>query len=43
MELWTLHSSTEPREDGSSTLVLVSVPVPVGELVMEWISSAVVR
>ncbi|MFM9629436.1 hypothetical protein ACKI10_17635 [Streptomyces galilaeus] len=43
VELWTLHSSTEPREDGTGTRVLVSVPVPVGELVMEWIRAAVVR
>ena len=43
VELWTLHTGTEPREDGSSTRVLVSVPVPAGELGMEWISSAVVR
>jgi hypothetical protein len=41
--LWTLHASTEPREDGSSTAVLVSVPVPSGELVMEWIRAAVAR
>lgn len=43
VELWTLHSSTEPREDGTSTRVLVSVPVPSGELVMSWIRSAVAR
>lgn len=43
VELWTLHASTEPREDGSSTLVLVSVPVPSGELVMDWIRAAVAR
>ena len=43
VELWTLHTSTEPREDGSSTRVLVSVPVPSGELVMEWIRAAVKR
>lgn len=43
VELWTLHASTEPREDGSSTAVLVSVPVPSGELVMEWIRAAVAR
>jgi hypothetical protein len=41
VELWTLHASTEPREDGSSTAVLVSVPVPSGELVMDWIRKAV--
>ncbi|NUO43706.1 MAG: hypothetical protein HOV82_16915 [Streptomyces sp.] len=43
VELWTLHASTEPREDGSSTQVLVSVPVPSGELVMDWIRAAVKR
>ena len=43
VELWTLHSSTEPREDGTSTRVLVSVPVPAGELVMDWIRVAVAR
>lgn len=43
VELWTLHASTEPREDGTSTRVLVSVPVPAGELVMDWIRKAVVR
>ena len=43
VELWTLHAATEPREDGSSTTVLVSVPVPVGELVMDWIRTAVAR
>ena len=43
VELWTLHASTEPREDGASTRVLVSVPVPSGELVMDWIRAAVKR
>lgn len=43
VELWTLHAATEPREDGSRTAVLVSVPVPSGELVMDWIRKAVVR
>lgn len=43
VELWTLHASTEPEEDGGSTRVLVSVPVPVGELVMDWIRAAVTR
>lgn len=43
VELWTLHALTEPREDGTSTRVLVSVPVPVGELVMDWIRAAVVK
>ncbi|NUQ95327.1 MAG: hypothetical protein HOY79_01755 [Streptomyces sp.] len=43
VELWTLHAQTEPREDGSTTSVLVSVPVPSGELVMDWIRRAVRR
>lgn len=43
VELWTLHAQTEPAEDGSTTSVLVSVPVPVGELVMDWIRAAVSR
>lgn len=43
VELWTLHASTEPREDDSTTTVLVSVPVPSGELVMDWIRAAVKR
>lgn len=43
VQLWTLHARTEPREDGSSTTVHVSVPVPVGELVMDWIARAVKR
>lgn len=43
VELWTLHAHTELREDGSSTAVLVSVPVPAGELVMDWIRAAVRR
>ncbi|BCM70935.1 hypothetical protein EASAB2608_06269 [Streptomyces sp. EAS-AB2608] len=43
VELWTLHTQTEPREDGSTTSVLVSVPVPSGELVMDWIRRAVKR
>ncbi|MFJ2000316.1 hypothetical protein [Streptomyces chartreusis] len=43
VELWTLHANTEPRDDGSSTTVLVSVPVPAGELVMDWIRAAVRR
>lgn len=41
VELWTLHTSTEPLPDGSSVAVRVSVPVPVGELVMDWIRAAV--
>lgn len=41
VELWTLHTRTEPREDGSSSSVHVSVPVPAGELVMDWIRQAV--
>lgn len=44
VELWTLHARTEQDDDGSgSTRVLVSVPVPVGELVMDWIRAAVTR
>lgn len=43
VELWTLHANTDPCEDGSSTPVLVSVPVPAGELVMDWIRAAVRR
>ncbi|MFE9448374.1 hypothetical protein [Streptomyces sp. NPDC006739] len=43
VELWTLHAQTEPGENGSTTSVLVSVPVPSGELVMEWIRAAVKR
>lgn len=41
VELWTLHTRTEPREDGSASSVHVSVPVPAGELVMDWIRQAV--
>lgn len=41
VELWTLHTGTEASEGG--TRVLVSVPVPSGELVMDWIRSAVAR
>jgi hypothetical protein len=43
VELWTLHTQTEPGVDGSTTSVLVSVPVPAGELVMDWIHAAVKR
>lgn len=43
VELWTLHTQTEPGADGSTTSVLVSVPVPAGELVMHWIRAAVKR
>ena len=43
VELWTLHTHTEPREDESVTTVHVSVPVPSGELVMDWIRAAVRR
>lgn len=43
VQLWTLHTVTEPREDGTSVRVLVSVPVPAGELVMDWIRAAVTR
>lgn len=43
VELWTLHASTQLDEDGPSVVVLVSVPVPCGELVMDWIRGAVKR
>ncbi|MFE7972953.1 hypothetical protein [Streptomyces shenzhenensis] len=43
VQLWTLHASTESVRTGSSVSVLVSVPVPVGELVMDWIDRAVKR
>ncbi|MFJ5967946.1 hypothetical protein [Streptomyces sp. NPDC093060] len=43
VELWTLHTQTEPGADGATTSVLVSVPVPAGELVMDWIRAAVKR
>jgi hypothetical protein len=43
VELWTLHTRTGQAEDGGCTRVLVSVPVPSGELVMGWIRAAVAR
>jgi len=41
LELWTLLTSTPPRGDGSSVAVRVSVPVPMGEQVQDWIRAAV--
>jgi len=43
VELWTLHASTESARTGDLLPVLVSVPVPAGELVMDWIRAAVRR
>ena len=43
VELWTLHAATESARTGGMVPVLVSVPVPVGELVMDWIRKAVRR
>jgi hypothetical protein len=45
VELWTLHTATEPDEDEDvrPAAVRVSVPVPMGELVMDWIRAAVRR
>lgn len=40
VELWTLHTRTEPRSDGSTVPVRVSVPVPAGELVQAFIADA---
>ena len=39
---WTLHTSTEPRPDGSVVLVRVSAPLPAGETVMPELALAVV-
>lgn len=39
--VWTLHTETAPRADGSSVAVRVSVPVLVDESVMPYIRSAV--
>ncbi|NUP73205.1 MAG: hypothetical protein HOQ07_00915 [Sinomonas sp.] len=41
LELWTLLTSTPERADGSSVLVRVSVPVPMGEMVQDEIAAAV--
>lgn len=41
LELWTLVTSTPERDDGSSVKVRVSVPVPMGEQVMDEITAAV--
>ncbi|WP_055696546.1 hypothetical protein [Streptomyces silaceus] len=42
LELWTLLTTTPKRGDGSSVPVRVSVPVPMGEIVMAYILAAVV-
>lgn len=41
LELWTLLTSTPKRRDGSSVPVRVSVPVPMGETVQDFIHQAV--
>ncbi|MGJ5895113.1 hypothetical protein ACSCBZ_24635 [Streptomyces niveiscabiei] len=41
LELWTLLTSTPERSDGSSVAVRVSVPVPMGEPVMDEVRAAV--
>lgn len=41
LELWTLLTSTPERGDGSSVAVRVSVPVPMGEIVPDYIRAAV--
>lgn len=41
LELWTLLTSTPARRDGSKVPVRVSVPVPMGELVQDYIRAAV--
>jgi hypothetical protein len=41
VQLWMLHTTTEPRSDGSCVRVLVSAPVPAGEAVMQCIRAAV--
>ncbi|MGW0577304.1 hypothetical protein ACWD25_15305 [Streptomyces sp. NPDC002920] len=43
VELWTLYADARRDEDGPSAAVRVSVPVPSGELVMDWIRAAVSR
>jgi hypothetical protein len=46
VELWTLHTATgdvDEDEGVRPTAVHVSVPVPAGELVMDWIRAAVKR
>lgn len=42
VQTWTLHTSTEPRADGSVVRVRVSAPLPAGESVMPEIARAVV-
>lgn len=41
LELWTLLTATPKRGDGSKVPVRVSVPVPMGEVVMAHILAAV--
>jgi hypothetical protein len=41
LELWTLLTSTPARGNGSSVKVRVSVPVPMGEAVQDFIRQAV--
>ncbi|MEU8886685.1 hypothetical protein [Streptomyces sp. NPDC048442] len=41
LELWTLITSTTPRPDGTTVPVRVSVAVPEGEQVMDYIRAAV--
>lgn len=41
LELWTLVTKTEPRSDGSSVAVRVSVPLPMGEMVQDHVRAAV--
>lgn len=41
LELWTLLTQTRPSRRRGQVPVRVSVPVPMGELVMDYIRSAV--
>lgn len=41
VRMWTLHTKTDPRPDGTTIPILVSVPVVDGDLVMHWIAAAV--
>lgn len=41
VELWTLHTETPKRANGSPVAVRVSVPVLAGEPVMDYIRAAV--
>ncbi|MGK5731402.1 hypothetical protein [Streptomyces sp. URMC 124] len=43
IELWTLHTYTPIRGDGSRVSIRVSVPLPAHELVMDDILAAVSR